>query len=116
MSDRFTAARTSRRSFLAELAALGVGGGVLAACARAGGAAAGAPAARAPAARGAAAPSANAIGVQLYTVRDQLQRDFEGTLEQVARIGYTRLEFAGYYDRTPEQVRAILDRLKVTAP
>src|SRR5687768_11281870 len=85
MSDQFSPARPNRRTFLAELAALGVGGGALAACARAGGAAGGS-------ASGPVAPSANAIGVQLYTVRDQLQRDFEGTLEQVARIGYTKVE------------------------
>jgi sugar phosphate isomerase/epimerase len=109
MSDRFTSARTSRRSFLAELAALGGGGGVLAACTRAVGSAGGASAS-------VAAASANAIGLQLYTVRDRLQQDFEGTLEEVARVGYTKVEFAGYYNRTPEQVRALLDRLKLTSP
>ena len=57
-----------------------------------------------------------AIGVQLYTVRDQLQTNFEGTLERVAEIGYREFEFAGYYDHSPAQVRAILDRLDVSAP
>jgi sugar phosphate isomerase/epimerase len=54
--------------------------------------------------------------VQLYSVRDLLQRDFEGTIEQVARIGYREVEFAGYYNRTPEQVRALLDRLALRSP
>ena len=60
--------------------------------------------------------AANDIGVQLYTLRDRMQEDFEGTLEQVAAIGYKEVEFAGYYDRTPEDVRALLDRLGLSAP
>jgi sugar phosphate isomerase/epimerase len=55
-------------------------------------------------------------GVQLYTVRSLLQQDFEGTVEQVAAIGYKEVEFAGYYNRTPEQVRQLLDRLDLSAP
>jgi sugar phosphate isomerase/epimerase len=61
-------------------------------------------------------PFRDRIGVQLYTVRDLLQQDFEGTIERVARIGYKEVEFAGYYNRPPEQVRALLDRLGITAP
>lgn len=56
------------------------------------------------------------LGVQLYTVRDQLATDFVGTLEKVAAIGYKEFEFAGYGDLGPTQVRAVLDRLNVTAP
>ena len=108
MSDESTTGGTSRRAFLKDAAWLGLGAAVLGGCARAGGAAAGVG--------GFVAPRADRIGVQLYTVRDQLQQDFEGTIERVARIGYRELEFAGYYNRTPEQVRAILDRLGLTAP
>ena len=89
----------NRRTFLMQLAALGVGTSVLSSCSRmmsSGGAGASA--------------GANMIGLQLYTVRDLLEKDFEGTLERVAQIGYTNMEFAGYYNRTPEQVRAVLDR------
>lgn len=56
------------------------------------------------------------IGVQLYTLRERMQQDFAGTLEQVAAIGYREVEFAGYFDRRPEQVRALLERLNLTAP
>lgn len=56
------------------------------------------------------------IGVQLYTVRTLLARDFEGTLAQLARIGYREVEFAGYYDRSPGELRKTLDRLKLAAP
>jgi sugar phosphate isomerase/epimerase len=56
------------------------------------------------------------IGVQLYTVRDAMKADFEGTLAKVAAIGYREVEFAGYFDHSPKDVRAILDRLKLTSP
>ena len=36
-------------------------------------------------------------GVQLYTVRDDLKKDFEGTIRQVAEMGYRAVEFAGDY-------------------
>ena len=42
------------------------------------------------------------IGVQLYSVRDQMEKDFTGTLERVARIGFRDVEFAGYFDRFPD--------------
>jgi sugar phosphate isomerase/epimerase len=56
------------------------------------------------------------IGVQLYTVRDAMAQDFDGTLAQVARIGYREVEFAGYYDRDAKVVRAALDKVGLTAP
>src|SRR5258708_14214511 len=46
------------------------------------------------------------IGVQLYTVRDQMNADFEGTLAKVAAIGYKEVKFAGYFDHSPQNVRA----------
>ena len=58
----------------------------------------------------------NRIGVQLYTVRTLLARDFDGTLAQLAKIGYREVEFAGYYDRTPRDIRKTLDRLNLSAP
>jgi sugar phosphate isomerase/epimerase len=56
------------------------------------------------------------IGLQLYTVRDLLKQDFDGTLSRVAAIGYREVEFAGYFDHTPDQVRAALDHNGLTAP
>src|SRR6266542_2648306 len=56
------------------------------------------------------------LGVQLYTVRDLMAKDFDGTLAKVASLGYQEVEFAGYFDQTPKNVRAILDRNKLTAP
>lgn len=56
------------------------------------------------------------VGVQLYTVRDLMKSDFEGTIAKVAAIGYKEVEFAGYFDRTPKQVRAVLDKNGLKAP
>jgi sugar phosphate isomerase/epimerase len=56
------------------------------------------------------------VGVQLYTVRDQMQADFEGTIAKVAQIGYKEVEFAGYFGRTGQQVRAMLDKNSLSAP
>jgi len=44
------------------------------------------------------------------------EKDFTGTLEGVAKIGFKEVEFAGYFNQTPEQVRALLDRLGLRAP
>jgi sugar phosphate isomerase/epimerase len=56
------------------------------------------------------------IGVQLYTVRDQMKKDFDGTLAKVAAIGYKEVEFAGYFDHSPEEVRAAIDRHGLLSP
>jgi len=56
------------------------------------------------------------IGVQLYTVRDQMKADFDGTLAKVAAIGYQEVEFAGYFDRSPKEVRAAIDRHGLVSP
>ncbi len=56
------------------------------------------------------------IGVQLYTLRNDLQKDFEGTIAKVAGVGYQQVEFAGYYNRTPQQVKDVLTKNKLEAP
>lgn len=56
------------------------------------------------------------IGVQLYTVRNDMAKDFEGTLAKVAALGYNEVEFAGYYNRTPQQVKEVLAKNKLEAP
>lgn len=100
----------SRRTFIATTGAAVAGLAV--GCRTSGTAAAPSPAS-------AAVPSAvrrDRVGVQLYTVRDQMAKDVPGTLERVARIGYTEVEFAGYYNQSPQEVRALLDRFGLAAP
>jgi sugar phosphate isomerase/epimerase len=56
------------------------------------------------------------IGLQLYTIRTEMEKDFEGTLEKVAAIGYKEVEFAGYFEQHPQNVRKMLERNGITAP
>src|ERR1700686_4902961 len=56
------------------------------------------------------------IGLQLYTVRAALEADFDAALARVAGIGYREVEFAGYFGRTTQQVRASLRRTHLGAP
>ena len=63
-----------------------------------------------------ATPPSRPLGIQLYTVRDPLARDFEGTLSQLAQIGYKEVEFAGLHGHPAKDVRAMLDRLGLKAP
>jgi sugar phosphate isomerase/epimerase len=46
-----------------------------------------------------------APGLQLWTVKDELARDFDGTLRALKRIGYQRVEAAGWVGRTPADYR-----------
>ncbi len=53
------------------------------------------------------------VGLELYSVRDQLKQDLMGTVVAVAKMGYEGVEFyAPYFDWTPgyaKQVRKVLD-------
>jgi sugar phosphate isomerase/epimerase len=57
-------------------------------------------------ARPAKAPQA--VGLQLFTVSESLERDFEGTLESIHQIGYREIETAGALKRSPTQWRRSL--------
>ena len=82
------------------------------------------------------------LGVGLFTIPMWMERDFEGTLQTLANIGYRELEFygpysfstdeakaswdeitpslpfsgSGYFGKTPVEVRALLDAYDLTAP
>jgi sugar phosphate isomerase/epimerase len=58
----------------------------------------------------------NSIGLQLYTVRDALEHDFDATLGRVAAIGYRQVEFAGYFGHSVKQLRASLRQAGLIAP
>jgi sugar phosphate isomerase/epimerase len=99
-----------RRGFLKGVASLG-GAALIGGCAR--------PvdqAAQAAALSRMPVPGRNRLGIQLYTVRDLTATDYEGTLAQIAQIGYREVEPTGYADYTPQQFRALLDRYGLTAP
>ena len=50
------------------------------------------------------------VGLQLYSVRDKMEQDMDATLKAVKEMGYDYVEFAGYFGKTAEEVRAILDK------
>ena len=56
------------------------------------------------------------IGLQLYTVRRELEKDFTGTLEKVAALGFREVEFAGYFKHSPQEVKTILARYQLSSP
>jgi sugar phosphate isomerase/epimerase len=65
-----------------------------------------------------AAPSSKIpVGLELYSVRDQLNKDLMATVRAVAKMGYQVVEFySPYYDWTEaytKQVRALLDDLGI---
>ena len=56
------------------------------------------------------------IGLQLYTIRDQMEKDVEGSLRFVSNIGYNYLEAAGYrdgklYNRVPSELAEFIHQL-----
>ena len=85
----------SRRSFLSLLAAAPLGAATMAA----------------------AAARHIPIGLELYSVRNDLQKNLAGTVRQVAQMGYQCVEFyAPYYDWSPgeaRKVRSELDQLGI---
>ena len=55
------------------------------------------------------------VGLQLYSVRDEMEKDMDATLKAVKEMGYDYVEFAGYYGKTAEEVKALLDKYELTA-
>lgn len=49
------------------------------------------------------------VGLQLYSVRDDMAEDMMGTLKKVKAMGYDYVEFAGYFDHTAQEVKEMLD-------
>ncbi len=56
------------------------------------------------------------IGLQLYTVRHEMEKDVDATIAKVAAAGYQEVEFAGYFGKSPADVKALLDHHGLTAP
>lgn len=51
------------------------------------------------------------IGLQLFSVRDDLAADFEGTLKKVKEMGYDGVEFAGLFGKNPKEVKKLCDEI-----
>ena len=51
------------------------------------------------------------IGLQLYSVRDDMKQDMRKTLQEVKDMGYDCVEFAGYFDKSAEEIKTMLDEI-----
>lgn len=49
------------------------------------------------------------ISVQLYSLREEAAKDFEGVLRRLGDIGFVGVEVAGFHDLTPKQYAAIVE-------
>lgn len=53
-------------------------------------------------------------GLQLYSVRDVAEKDIELAMKETAAMGYSFVEFAGFQGKTPEEIKALLDKYNLT--
>jgi len=60
-------------------------------------------------ANGAASDKKIPIGLQLYSVRKETAKDMAGTIAKVAKMGYSGVEFAGFFKHEAKDVRKMLD-------
>lgn len=47
------------------------------------------------------------VGIQVYTVRDYAEKDFEGTMKTLKEIGYDYVELAGLYGHSADEIAAM---------
>ncbi len=55
------------------------------------------------------------IAYQLFSARDEAALDLEKVLSELSALGYDGVEFAGFYGKSAQEVRALLDRYKLEA-
>jgi sugar phosphate isomerase/epimerase len=55
--------------------------------------------------RAGASPLGLPLGLQLYSVREQLPKDYSGVLRTLASLGYQEVEAAGFFDHSPQEVK-----------
>lgn len=54
------------------------------------------------------------IALQLYSVRDEMEKNVENTLRKVKSLGYDGVEFAGLYGFTPAQIKKLVEEIGLT--
>ncbi len=55
------------------------------------------------------------IAIQLYTVRSLAATDMLGTIRKIGEVGYKAVEFAGYGNSNPKEIRPVLDESGIRA-
>src|SRR5688572_32760708 len=54
------------------------------------------------------------LGIQLWTVKSEAEKDVEGTLRKLYAAGFREIEFAGYYGRNPADLGKVLRDIGLT--
>lgn len=54
------------------------------------------------------------IAYQLYSAREDMANDVEGTLAQVAGMGYRGVEFAGFFERSAKDINKLMKKTGLT--
>jgi sugar phosphate isomerase/epimerase len=67
-------------------------------------------------AAGQSSSAAKKTGLQLYTLRDMMEKSVADTLKLVAGVGYGDVEFAGYFGHSAADIRKLLDANGLAAP
>ena len=49
------------------------------------------------------------VAVQVYSVRDDAEKDFAGTMKKIKEIGYDGVELAGLYGKEPAEIKAAIE-------
>lgn len=55
------------------------------------------------------------IALQVYSIRDHMEKDPGGVMKKLRAMGYAHIETAGFYGLTPEAYKALLDEAGLTA-
>ncbi len=53
------------------------------------------------------------VAVQLYSVRDDMEKDFYGTIRKMKEFGYDGVEFAGLFGQNPEEIKAFCEEIGI---
>src|SRR3954465_7012202 len=54
------------------------------------------------------------LGIQLWTVKDEIAKDLEGTMKKLYAIGFRQIEFAGFYGKTAAEIGALMKGIGFT--
>ena len=54
------------------------------------------------------------LGIQLWTVKDEVAKDLEGTMKKLYAIGFREIEFAGFYGKTAAEIGALMKGIGFT--
>ena len=53
------------------------------------------------------------VAVQLYSVRDEMEQDFYGTIKAMKELGYDGVEFAGLFNEEPAKIKAFCEEIGI---